>query len=126
MGDDADELERVHELDGSLAPAPDAERHHPARSGAVKLLFDELAVRGIRQSREIDPGDLFLRLEPFGDFKRAFGMPADADMKRLEAEVDEKRVERRGNGAEITHQVRGALGDVGEFAEGLPVAEPVI
>ena len=124
--DYSDKLERIHELDRSLASALDAERHHAARGRSVKLLLHELLVRRVRKSGEIDPCDLFLRLEPLGDLESALGMAADAHMERFKAKIQQIRIERRCDCPEVAHQMGGAFRDVGELAERLRVGETVI
>ena len=126
MRDDADQLQRVHELDGGFAPALDAERHHAAGRRAVELLLDELVVLGAGQPREVDPCHLLLRLEPLGDLERALRMAADPQVQGLQTEVHEKGVERRRDGAEVAHQVRRALHDVGHLPERLRVGKAVV
>ena len=123
---DADELQRIHELDRRLAAALDAERHHAARRVAVELLLDELVVLRAGEPGEVDPRDLLLGLEPLGDLERALRVATYPEVQRLEAEVQEECVERRGDRAEVAHQVRGALHDVGHLAERLHIAEAVV
>ncbi len=53
-------------------------------------------------------------------------MAADPEVERLEPEIHQERVERRGDGAEVAHQVGGALDDEGLLAERLHVAEAVV
>lgn len=120
-----DELEAVHELYSILAGAFKSEGYDAARAvGEVFLL--EVVVFIAFEVGVVDPCHFGACFEPLGYGEGVLAVALHAEVECLEAEVEEERVLRSRDGAEVTHELRDELRGVGFFAEGFGVGEAVV
>ena len=76
-----------------------------------------MVMRVVRQVGIADPLDVRIVFEESGHLQRALAVALHPDVQALETEIEVEGVLRALDGAEIPHQLRGRLGDVGKFAE---------
>ena len=126
VGHDADHLEAVHELDGLFTAALDAERKNAAREAALELLLGEFIVLVAFEAGVVDPSHLRVVLQELRTGESVFAVARHAEVQGFKANVQEERILRSLNGAEIAHELGGSLRDVGALAESLRVGETVV
>ena len=126
VGLDGGDLQVLHEFFGRGSAALDAEADDAA--GAVGQIFlREVVVLIAFQTRVGDPADALVGGERLGDGQTVFAVALHAHVQALETEVQEKRALRRLDGTEVTHELRGGLGDVGAFqAEAFGIGHAVV
>src|SRR4030042_6802657 len=100
----AGELDGVNEFYAGLFAAFDAEADDCA--AAFSQVFLGQSVVGVRgQARVVDPGNLGLFFEPFGERKGVLAVPGHTQVYGFEALKKEKGVERRNTGAHIAEEL---------------------
>ena len=126
MGGDLSDLEVLHELLGGSAATDESEAHHAARA-VGQVLLGELVPRVGGQAGVLHEADLGMLGEELRHRLAVLAMPRHANVQALEAEVQVERVLRRLDAAEVAHELRGRLGDVGAgLAELLGVDHTVV
>ena len=126
VGHDANHLEAIHELDGLFTTTLDAEREHAARETTLELLLGEFVVLVTFEAGVVDPSHLRVVLEELGAGESVFAMTRHAEVQGFETHVQEERILRRLDGAEVAHELCSCLRDVGTLAESLRVGETVV
>ena len=96
MGNNGNEPERVHELDGRLAVAFQSEGHHATRP--VGQVFLSQLVTGISgQSAIVNPCHAVVGSEELGHPLCILTMAGHAQVQRFQSEVQQKRIMGRRN-----------------------------
>lgn len=126
VGHNADHLEVVHELDALFAASLDTERQDAAREPALELLLGKFVVLVALEARVIDPGHLRMVLQELRAGESVLAVARHAQMKRFEANVQEERILRSLDAAEVAHELGRSLRDEGALAECLRVGKAVV
>ena len=125
MGDDGDEVEVVHELDGILTRSLQTEGNDTAGAIGQVFLCQGVILVG-RQSAVVHPAHTWVLFQPLGHLLGIGAMLLHAQGQRLEAQVEDVGVEGRRDAAQVAHQLADELGGVGHLAEGLGIGEAVV
>ena len=125
VGDDGNQLERIHELDGGLAVALQPEGNDAA--GAVGQIFlCQLIGIVAGQSAVVHPCHAVVGLQKFGNALGVGTMALHAQMERLQSEVQQEGVGGRRYAAQVAHNLGYELGDIGHLAESLCIGQSVV
>ena len=125
VGDDADEVEVVHELDGILARALQTKSNYAAGAVGHVLLCQGMVLVG-GQTGVVHPRNLGVAFQPFGDVLGILAVAWHTQVEGLQPEVEQESILRRGNGTEVAHQLGYEFRGVSPFAEGLGVGQAVV
>ena len=126
VGHDANHLEIVHELDAFLAATLDTEGEHAAREPALELFLRKFVVLVALEARIVYPGHLRVVLQELRTGESVFAVARHAQVKRFKANVQEERVLRSLDAAEVAHELCCSLRDEGALAESLRVGKAVV
>ena len=125
MGDNADEIEVVHETNGILARSLQAERDDAARTvGEVFLAKGIILVGG--QAAIAHPRHALVLFEPLCHLLRITAMLLHAEMEGLKTEVEEEGVLGSRNASEVTHQLGYELRAICRASESLGIDQAVV
>ena len=125
VGNDGHHPQGIHEPDGLLASALQAERQHAARAVGQILLRRRVMLIAL-QAGVMHPCHLRVLAEVFGYGQRIGAVARHTQVQRLEAEVQQEGVHRRRDGTEVAHELHHRFGDVGCAAEPLRVDDAVV
>ena len=112
VGLDCAQLQVLHEGGGRLAPALEAEADHAATAFG-QVLLGQLVVLVPGQTGVVHIGHLRMAVQEFGHGLTVFHMLGHADVEGFEAQIQQKSVLGGLDGAEVPHELGGALGDEG-------------
>ncbi len=125
MGNDGYEAQRVHKFDGGLAVALESEGNHS--TGAVgQILLCKFVGLVAGESAIVYPCHTGVGLQELGYALGILTVAGHTQMERLQSEVQQERVLRCGNAAQVAHELRYELGAVGHLAKALGVDDAVI
>ena len=125
VGDDVDHVKRIHETDGRFAVAFQAEGHHAARA-VGEILLCQFVVGVALQTAIAHPGNTRVVLQKFCHTLCVLAMLRHAQMESLQPEVEDKRVHRCRNRAQVAHQLGHEFCGVAHFPERLHIGQSVI
>ena len=126
VGHDANHLEAIHELDALFTATLDTEGENAAREPALELLLSKFVVLVALEARVVDPGHLRVVLQELRAGESVFAVARHAQVKRFKTHVQEERVLRSLDAAEVAHELCRSLRDEGSLAESLRVGKTVV
>ena len=122
---DSCQLQRVHKLDRHLAAAFQSERDNAA--GAVgHVLLCQCVILVVGQSAIVHPCHFVVFGKVFGYFLGIAAVLRHAQVQSFQTEVQQERILRRLDAAEVAHQLRRCFSDVSQFAESFCISQSVI
>ena len=125
VGHNINHLQRVHPLDGRLTVTLQTEGDNTA--GAVGQVFLTEGIVGIvLQAAVVHPRHLRAVVQELSYTLGILAMLRHTQVQRLQAEVEQERVLRSGDGAEVAHQLCNEFRGIAHLAESLHVGQAMI
>ena len=109
VGDDADEVEVVHELDGFFTASLQAEGDDTTRT-IRQVLLTSFIVFIAWQTAVVHPTHLRVLFQPLCHLLGISTMLTHAEMESFQSEIEKEGVLRSRNGTEVTHELGNELG----------------
>lgn len=132
VGQEREDLQPVDEGNRRIVSALDSEANEGAKEAALVILGRGGMVAVAGKAGVVDPRDLGVRGQEFGDLLRVFAVSLHSEVKRLQTLQELERIERRERRTQVSQPLNAGLdaeGDVaepGEVAKDLPELQPVI
>ena len=120
MGDDGYHAERVHEVNGCLPVALQAEGYDAARTVGQVLRCQIVAIV-VGQSAVVYPGNALVLAEEFSHPLSILTMALHAQMKCFQSQVEQEGIMGRRYAAQVAHELSRELSHIGHLAERLRV-----
>ena len=125
MSDDGNELEGIHKLHRCLARSLQSESNHAAR--AVRQIFlSQCVTLVVLQSAIMYPSHAVVLSQELRNTLGILTVPLDAQMERLQSEIQQESILWRGDTAQVSHQLCHKLGHIGHLSESLRIGQSVI
>lgn len=126
VNDQRGDLEVLNKGSGSLGIAFETEGENSAGGVFQEILPDSGIARMAFESRINDPIDLPVALEELGQGQRIPAVLFHAQVERLQAQIEQKRIEGTQAGAKVPEELGAGLGDVGGILKRLDITHTVI
>ena len=125
VGYDVDHVERIHKLDGCLAISLQSEGDNTA--GAVwHILLGKRMILIALQTAIMNPSHALIVLQELCHLLCICTMLAHTEVETLKTEVEDERIHRGRDAAEIAHQLSYEFGGVTHLAESLHIGQTMV